>query len=168
MNDETIVFELPDGSVRYCTCPLKRKKPGELKAAWLNRIFLKTIRDHPELTGAQRINNPVLPDGTPFRPGAPKKFYGAWRHAGAGRIEIAMPEARKIRMRQLRAERNERLRAADGPTTREVEQGSLDRQAWIDYKQALRDLPQNFDLSTIATPEALEGFEPVWPTAPGG
>ena len=167
MNDEIIVFELPDGSIRYTTCPVKQKRPGEINSQWLNRVYRKTIGDNPEYSGAVRINKAVMPDGAPFRPGAKKMYRGAWRHAGGGEIVIDMPAARDLRMAEIRAMRDERLKAADGPTAREVEQTGPKKQGWIDYKQALRDLPAGLNLNAIATPEELKAFEPAWPPAPG-
>ena len=66
MKDEIIVFELQDGLVRYATCPIANKKPGETRQQWLLRVFTKTVAGHPDLAGAKRILSPVMPDGAPF------------------------------------------------------------------------------------------------------
>lgn len=165
MTDECIVWEIPDGGVRYATCPAKGKRPGETKAEWLHRVFLKTTRDN--YPGAKRILNATIPNGEPFRPGAQKLFYPAWRHSGGGSIVIDMPEARGIRMAELRAERNRRLGESDGSMMQANEQGDLAIFEPLKlYRQQLRDLPAAIDLSGIETPETLTVFEPQWPIEP--
>ena len=62
----------------------------------------------------------------------------------------------------LRKERDARLDASDWRITKEVEQAARDGLGlqiplvWLDYRQALRDLPAN----------TLDPFNPVWPQEP--
>lgn len=160
-----IVFELPDGSIRYATCAAKMKRPGEITSEWLLRVFNKTVRDN--YPGAKRMLNPVMPNGEVFRPGARKLFYEAWRHAGGGNIEIDMPMAREIQLGKIRAERNRLLDESDRERARLDDVGTAPQKTAIAaYRQALRDLPTAIDLDAIMTPEALLAFEPLWPVAP--
>ena len=173
MNDEIIVFELPDGSVRYATCPYNYKKPGETNQQWLLRAFNKTIAGNSNLAGAKRILNPVMPDGKALVPGpedhpVEHAFRGAWRHAGGGQIAVDLPKARKIKMGRIRAGRNSRFPALDAEWMKAMGQGDNTVAAAIEAKrQILRDLPSTTDLNTLTTPEALAAFEPAWPTVPG-
>lgn len=53
----------------------------------------------------------------------------------------------------LRKERNAYLSACDWT---QVIDAPVDQQAWANYRQALRDLPEN----------TVDPFNPVWPTKP--
>lgn len=163
MKDECIAWEMPDGTVRYATCPARFKKPGETKTQWLLRAFNKTISGNPDLAVAKRILNPVMPDGRPLTPGLQKPFHVAWRHAGNGRIVVDMPTARKLKMAQIRAEREGRFPPLDAEWMKAMGQGNSAVAATIEAKrQHLRELPQTVDLEAIATPETLAAFEPDW------
>ncbi len=162
MEDQMIVWEMPDGTVQMATCPANNKKPGETKQEWLLRAFNKTVRGN--FPGAKRILNPVMPDGQPFRPGAKKLFYGAWRHTGSGNVDIDMPAARDIYMEKMRRERDARLDASDKEKARLDDVGTATQKTAIKtYRQALRNLPANIDLESVTTPEDLDTFETVWP-----
>ena len=167
MNNEIIVFELPDGSVRIFHCPAKGKRPGEIKSVWLNRVFKKCVTDHAQYAGAVRIKDARRPDGNPVVEFSGELFCDAWRHTGNGQLQVDMPEARNIKMDRIRGLRDVRLQDADGPTAREVEQNGPDKGAWFAHKQVLRDMPATIDLDVISTPEELESFTPTWPIAPG-
>jgi len=68
-------------------------------------------------------------------------------------------------MRLLRLERDRRLSEVDWIVIRATSQGVPLSQEWIDYMQALRDLP------TTATPEINEYGElinVIWPERPNG
>ena len=64
---------------------------------------------------------------------------------------------------QLRVERDRRLAETDWVTLKAID-ASIDGfgvqlpQVWMDYRQALRDLPAN----------TVDPANPVWPTKPGG
>lgn len=69
-------------------------------------------------------------------------------------LEAALPDA--IRARAfvgLRSERNQRLAESDWT---QVADAPVDQVVWAEYRQALRDLPEN-----TTDPE-----NPVWPTPP--
>ena len=168
MNDEIIVFELPNGAIRYATCPRKNKKPGETNSQWLLRVFNKTISGNPQYAGAKRILNPVMPDGKHLVPGpddhpAEHAFPGAWRHLGGGNIGIDMPAARAVKLDRIREERNGRFPSLDAEWMKATGQGDSAAATAIEAKrQHLRELPRTVDLEAIATPEALAGFQPDW------
>lgn len=166
MNDEIIVFGLPNGLIRYSTCPVGSKKNGETKSLCLNRVFHKTIRDHSIHAGAMRINDAKRPDGIAFAPSANKQVRDAWRHMGRGQIVVNPPPACAQRMQETRAERDVKLQAADGSTTRETEQNGLNKAAWIDHKPSLRGIPAKIDLDAMMSSDDLGTFEPVWPIMP--
>ena len=171
MKDECIVFELPDGTVRYATCPRNYKKPGETKAQWLLRAFNKTVKDNPRYAGAKRILKPVMPDGEGLKPGpedhpVEQAFGGAWRHLGGGNIGIDMPAARTIKLDRIRAERDGRFPPLDAEWMKATGQKKTAEADVIEAKrQHLRDIPQTAGLEAITTPEALAAFEPVWEPA---
>lgn len=64
-------------------------------------------------------------------------------------------EVQKVNKRweALRDERNARLTATDWT---QVADAPVDQSAWANYRQALRDLPEN----------TVDPFNPVWPTKP--
>jgi hypothetical protein len=77
-------------------------------------------------------------------------------------VEIARLKAQEPWLR-LRKKRNSLLAETDWTIARAIDKsndgfGVQLEQAWVDYRQALRDLPANTD-----DPE-----NPVWPAKPGG
>jgi len=86
----------------------------------------------------------------------PKYFSGAWEWREDA-IRVNMTKARGIHMDSIRVVRNKKLASLDVPFMRAVETGDQAAQKRIaTQKQALRDIPQNFDLKTSPnTPDAL-------------
>lgn len=70
-------------------------------------------------------------------------------------VEAAEFEARRIdrEWTRLRKERDSRLTSSDWTQTADA---PVDQSAWANYRQALRDLPEN----------TVDPFNPVWPTKP--
>jgi hypothetical protein len=91
-----------------------------------------------------------------------RTFRDAWTDdQPTDTVDIDMPKARAIRMHQLRHLRNERLKALDAESVKALESGTkAEQKAVAEKKQALRDMPQNTDLSTIESPEELAAFVP--------
>lgn len=83
-----------------------------------------------------------------------REFRGAWRASltGVG-ITVAMGRARDIHMARIRVVRNDRLDALDKQQLQHIDVE--------DEKQALRDIPDTFDLSGARTPEELSALWPV-------
>lgn len=70
-------------------------------------------------------------------------------------------------MRCLREERDKRLQACDWVVVKSMETGVPVAQAWLDYRQALRDLPATS--SPQLWPTDILIMESVgWPTPPQG
>ena len=78
-------------------------------------------------------------------------------------VNVDMTKARAIHLEEIRKVRNVELAAKDVPFMRSVEDADTDAQATIKAeKQALRDIPATFDLTTdVDTPEKLKA---KWPT----
>ena len=158
MTPTAIVYENPDGTIRY-SVPAKRSKLfNENQREWLNAVEQHERRGDPKLEGAARLRDcPIaeLPMG---------RFRGCWRNDGAGGVHVDMPLARAQRMVEIRGARNARLTASDALMARARDQ---EKQAEIEalkaMRQALRDIPQHMDLTLINDPAELEAFEPDWP-----
>ncbi|MFZ5789787.1 MAG: phage tail assembly chaperone [Pseudomonadota bacterium] len=90
-----------------------------------------------------------------------RTFRDAWTHAGGGKCAVDMPKARAIHMERIRKARDAELAKLDVPYLKAQERGDQAAMAQIAaQKQALRDIPQTFDLTQAMTPEALEA---IWP-----
>jgi hypothetical protein len=78
-------------------------------------------------------------------------------------INVNMTKARAIHLAEIRRVRNEELVKEDVTFMRAIEAEDTDAQATIKTKkQALRDLPATFDITTDAgTPELLKA---KWPS----
>lgn len=79
-------------------------------------------------------------------------FRDAWRRNG-GKMIINLSAARELHMDKIRKKRDEKLAFLDVETLK-----GNDVQA---EKQVLRDLPENFDLSSAKTPEEIKALWPV-------
>lgn len=89
-----------------------------------------------------------------------RTFRGAWRK-GAGRVDVDMPAARTIHMNRIRAARDLELARLDVEYVKADESGnSANKAAIAQQKQALRDIPQTFDLTTATSPAELSA---LWP-----
>lgn len=78
-------------------------------------------------------------------------------------IGVNLAKARDIHLVEIRRVRNLELAKEDVAFMRAVEDGDTDAQATIKTKkQALRDIPATFDITTgVTTPEALKAKWPV-------
>lgn len=83
-----------------------------------------------------------------------RTFREAWKDNG--KVEIDMPKARDIHMDRIRADRDKALAKLD---TEQMKGRDVATE-----KQALRDLPDTFDLTTAATPDELKA---LWPAELG-
>lgn len=88
-------------------------------------------------------------------------FFDAWEWDGG--VTVSMAKARTIHMNVIREARNKELAAKDITFMRAIEAGDASAQSTIAAeKQALRDLPTTFDITTdVDTPEKLKA---KWPT----
>jgi hypothetical protein len=142
------IFKRPDGKITVFIgmpgVPDEKVKTHALRALPKGTVFVREI-DEAE-----------LPSGRTFR--------SQWRDDGQGVI-VDMPLAREAKMAAIRAKRNKLLVESDGKMMGAQEKGDAAKANTLKTKrQQLRDIPQNVDLDAIATPEALEAFEPTWPS----
>ena len=120
--------------------------------------------DEAELLAACVERN--VPDGVAHRvvedneiPSA-RLFRNAWADDGLS-VDVDMPKAREIHMDAIRVDRDKQLAELDITFMRAVEDGDPDAQdAASAAKQALRDIPQEFDLSAHANADDLDA---AWP-----
>ena len=87
-------------------------------------------------------------------------FRKAWKLNGSN-VEVDMPMAREIHMNEIRKLRTPKLEEADRAVQIAEHAGDNAKKATEAAKrQALRDIPQKFDLSVYATPEELKAAIP--------
>ena len=109
-------------------------------------------RSVPDGVAHRVVEHTVIPSSRLFR--------NAWADDGAA-VDVDMAKARTMHMDSIRGERNKKLAEMDVTFMRAVEDGDTDAQAAAaTEKQALRDLPETFDLSSYATPSDLNA---AWP-----
>lgn len=94
-------------------------------------------------------------DVVDWQPPAPQDTYlTTWLWDAGQRRWVAQPTL-EARWRAVRAERDRLLAASDWVTLRGLERGEAIPKVWRDYRQALRDVPQQADPQNIN-----------WPTPP--
>jgi hypothetical protein len=150
-----IIMQRADGGISV-DAPIERiaNDPAQLAAHIVRLEGMGHTILKGDATGADLPNE---------RPGQSRRFRNAWRWDGA-KIEADLDLSRAQVMAEVRAERNERL-----ATSRANEQqGNPEQQSWKAHRQALRDLPTTVqsEIDIIATPSALEAYEPTWPVEP--
>jgi hypothetical protein len=90
-----------------------------------------------------------------------KVFRNAWIDTGK-KVVVDMPAARGIHMNRIRVDRDKELSKKDVEYIRALEvRGTTEIKRVIAEKQALRDIPQTFDLSSYLASETLHG---AWPS----
>lgn len=87
-------------------------------------------------------------------------FRGSWILTGSA-VVVGMPAARILHMGRIRTARDTRLAVLDGQWMRATARGDTTGAAAIEtQRETLRNIPQTFDLSGAATPDALNA---LWP-----
>lgn len=84
-------------------------------------------------------------------PAPPDTYLATWSWDPAARRWMPQPTA-EARWREVRAERDRKLAASDWIALRGLERGEPVPKAWRDYRQALRDVPQQADPQNIDWP----------------
>lgn len=110
-------------------------------------------RLHPsqraEIAGWREISEADIPKSRSFR--------NVWNPD----LSVDMPKARDIHMGRIREARNAELDRLDNEYTKESARGRTAEAAAVEAKrEALRNIPQTFDLSGAATADDLEA---LWP-----
>lgn len=104
------------------------------------------------VTSVREIAEADIPDDASFKE--------AWRDDGE-KVVVDMSTARAIHMDRIREARDRELAALDFETMRAVGAGDDAKRDEVETrKQALRDIPQTFDLSQAKTPDELKD---LWP-----
>jgi len=90
---------------------------------------------------------------------ADRYFRNAWK-LDTG-VSVDLEQAREIHMINLRVQRDEMLSELDVPFQRALEDKDTVMQDNIaEKKNALRDMPQNADMSLLDSPEKIKAFMP--------
>ncbi len=161
VQDNRIIYKMPDGSIRvFCPVRAKRKDEAgveiETDAEYMADMESKAAQIMAGATKVGVVDKGQMPSGRYFR--------NAWRWDGLA-CNVDLSAARSVKMEIIRGERNRRLAESDGLMNKANETG-VKIQEWQGYRQALRDIPQNTNLSLILDVPSLEAFSPSWPMKP--
>jgi hypothetical protein len=114
----------------------------------------------------RNIETGILPAGVAYRVVESSEipthrlFRNAWSDDG-NNVDVDMSDARDIHMDDIRVDRDKKLTELDVTFMRAIEDDDSDAQDVASVeKQALRDIPETFDLSSASTPEQLTA---LWP-----
>ena len=123
-------------------------------------VELIRLKDDPAgCLSCRVIDDSELPAEQALR-GVEPTFRDAWEDTGTA-VQVNMPKAQVIHMERIREVRNAELAKLDVPYMKALEAGDpVEQQRIAAPKQALRDIPQTFDLSGFGTPEELTA---AWP-----
>ena len=148
-----IAFTRPDGGVSVIVPAPKAQLPGESEADFMARVATAVPPDAVDVAELD-----TLPSRT---------YRDAWVLSG-GKVQHDMVKARQMRLAELRAERDAKLQASDGPYLRAQEQNNAAETNRLKVtRQRLRDLPNDpattNALGAITDPDALKGWTPSWP-----
>lgn len=159
---KVIIYQDPEtgGAVVIVPAYKDRARPeGDTDEALLRRVADRSVpRGADDAPAAYWVvDEALLP--------ADRTFRDAWRCA-AGTVGVDLARARGIHMDNIRRARDEELARLDAPYLEAVEKRNTARRGEVARrKQALRDIPQTFDLAPAATPEELKALWP--PGLPG-
>lgn len=116
-----------------------------------DEIIARELREEQHYINRGLFNFEDLPDWV---------FKGAWILAD-GVVKVDMDKARVIHMKRIRKVRNAELDRLDIETMKALDSQDNKKSAEVGAKkQALRDIPETFDLSIATTPEELKA---LWP-----
>jgi len=135
---KNIIYENDDGSVSIVIPAIED----------MEAVIKKSV---PEGTSYEIIEAADIPLDRTFR--------NAWVKNNAA-LEVDMLKARIIHMDSIREARNKELDKTDQELLRAIENGE-DTVSIKDRRQKLRDIPQDFDLKAVETPEELKE---LWPS----
>ena len=152
MPDKRIVFINPDTNILNVVSPVYQSIEQGFYADEEELLAACVERNVPAGAAYRIVEASVIPTHRLFR--------NAWSDDGNDVI-VNMSDARDIHMDDIRIDRDKALLELDITFMRAVEDGDTDEQdAASTAKQALRDIPETFDLSSASTPEQLTV---LWP-----
>lgn len=160
---KAIVFQMADGRIRI-------RHPAINTHSLVGGKFIPVPENITEAQALERALSPIPADATHYNIverseldslyNEDRDFREAWV-LDAGRVKVDLTKARSIHMDRIRGPRNKKLAEKDLEYMRADEQGDTDKKAKIaKEKQALRDIPQTFNLSKAKTPAELRA---LWP-----
>ena len=150
MTTKVILFTRPDGGVSVVNPAPEFVASFPTEAEALVAIQAKSVPS--DATDIEIVERAVLPTQRVFRDAWVKKIGGA---------EVDMPRARIIHLDRIRVVRDMELAALDVLFMRAIEvRDDVEQARLATLKQALRDIPQTFDLLVYTTPETLKAARP--------
>lgn len=145
-----IAYDRPDGGVSVIHPAPKAIRPEETEADFLQRVADTCV---PEGAQYRFVEQADIPQD--------RRFRGAWEAKGTS-VSVGMPMARQIHMDRIRKARDKKLAEKDLEYMRADELADPQtKQRIASEKQALRDLPNSFDLDVASTPDELDA---LWPS----
>jgi len=159
-----IVWTNPDGTVQITSLEeswlARERLPRETTEEAVLRLSSVIQAKAPSLTGTPSlVTSASLP--------ANRRWRNAWRLDGSS-VHVALPEAKDLCLAEVRAARNNYLKDSDALLLREQEQGGSKVDAYLTYRQELRDIPGTVAslLVDIKSEEELTAWQPTWPVKP--
>lgn len=147
------IWQEPGDSTIKVTC-YASDDPETIASA--NRTLIADGHIHPESEYLDTHDiHAILP--------AQQRFHDDCKLVG-GAVLVDRDRAEARVMREVRALRDAALQASDGPMLRAQETGR-NVEALRAHRQALRDLPQNTNLTQLSL-DALAAYQPVIPVQP--
>ena len=163
-NNKSPIFTEPDGTEhRYDDGGLICPDDDLLFADDNSPVSTETTEEF-----VRRVADRHVPDGVAYEiidtrtavMPSDRIFRNAWK-MNSGNVDVDMPKARVIHMEKIRGARDKKLTELDVPYMKALESDDNAKKNTIAAeKQALRDLPETFDLSACNTPEELVD---AWP-----
>ena len=154
-----MAYVLTDGSnvkaYPYNIGLLRRDNPNVSFPASMADAMLTDWNMFPVQPTLQPAFNPLTHECVE---GKPENANGQWRQTWTVNAlsEYAAQAAHDDAVAALRADRDERLRMSDWTQMSDSPLTQEQRAAWVKYRQALRDVPEN----------TTDPLNPVWPVQP--
>jgi hypothetical protein len=155
-----MAYVLTDGGSTIVTYPyniglLRRDNPNVSFPASMADAALADWNMFPVQPTQKPAFNPLTHE---CAEGKPENENGQWRQTWTVNAlsEYAAQAAHDDAMNNLRADRDEMLRVSDWTQMPDAPLTPDQRAAWVKYRQALRDVPEN----------TTDPLNPVWPVQP--
>ena len=142
-----VVWECQDGGIIVTHINPDYTEPSQIEAAKIKTQEI--IESERGSIIRHDYDSDMLPE-----PSNDERFFNVWEWVEDA-VRVNMPKARDIHMDKIREMRNKELAKKDIEYMRALEADDGSSTAIAAEKQALRDIPQTFDLTTD-TPEELK------------